>query len=61
MRWFFLLFICVSATLLAAGCASTDESDSVSSIPWNRPQSWEGKGPMGGAGGMPGTGGSSHY
>lgn len=32
------------------GCASTEtksDEDRVSSIPWNRPQSWEGQGPLG--------------
>ena len=44
-----------AATLLlaAAGCASTDNSQqqqnpNASSIPWNRPQSWEGGGMLGG-------------
>ncbi len=32
---------------LLAGCATTEESD-VSSIPWNRPQQWEGTGALGG-------------
>ena len=32
------------------GCASSPkrESDDVSTIPWNRPASWEGRGPLGG-------------
>lgn len=33
-----------------AGCASSDQrsqDEQVSSIPWNRPQSWEGQGPFG--------------
>ncbi len=32
------------------GCASTpkEESDSISTIPWNRPATWEGRGPLGG-------------
>lgn len=29
------------------GCASPDENQ-VSTIPWNRPQSWEGGGALGG-------------
>jgi hypothetical protein len=29
------------------GCATTDENN-VSTIPWNRPQNWEGGGAMGG-------------
>lgn len=43
------------STLLLIGCAtepSTDirspESASVSSIPWNKPASWEGSGALGG-------------
>jgi hypothetical protein len=32
---------------LCAGCATTKE-DNVSSIPWNRPQQWEGSGALGG-------------
>ncbi len=32
---------------LAAGCATTQDED-VSSIPWNRPQQWEGTGALGG-------------
>ncbi|RFC41823.1 MAG: hypothetical protein DVB28_002166 [Verrucomicrobia bacterium] len=33
-----------------AGCASSpkEESDSLSTIPWNRPATWEGRGPLGG-------------
>jgi hypothetical protein len=40
--------ILVSGGLI--GCASTpkEDSDSVSTIPWNRPASWEGRGPLGG-------------
>ena len=33
--------------VVAGGCASTKEED-VSSIPWNRPQQWEGQGAFGG-------------
>ena len=32
---------------LGAGCATTKDSE-VSSIPWNRPQTWEGQGALGG-------------
>jgi hypothetical protein len=35
-----------------SGCATVPESDSesdqVSTIPWNRPANWEGRGPLGG-------------
>jgi Spy/CpxP family protein refolding chaperone len=38
--------------LSAAGCASTDDQQNqnpnASAIPWNRPQSWEGQGMLGG-------------
>ena len=40
---------------LANGCATTNQDD-VSSIPWNRPQQWEGGGALGGFR-PPGTGG----
>ena len=45
---FFLCFLVLSGCLV--GCASTpkSEADSVSTIPWNRPASWEGRGPLGG-------------
>jgi hypothetical protein len=45
-RWIFLGVL----ALVFAGCATVDqsESDSVSTIPWNRPASWEGQGALGG-------------
>lgn len=39
-----------------AGCATetqTSQTDRVSTIPWNRPERWEGQGAMGGF--MPGS------
>lgn len=33
--------------ILPTGCA-TQKGDEVSSIPWNRPQTWEGAGGLGG-------------
>ena len=38
-----------------SSCSSDkpDDPNHVSSIPWNRPESWEGQGPMGSM--MPGT------
>ena len=45
-RWVMLLIIVVGSAL-ATGCATTNEND-VSTIPWNRPQSWEGQGALGG-------------
>jgi hypothetical protein len=45
----FLVFGVVCLSL--GGCASEKENDpnQVSTIPWNRPQSWEGPGTLGGA------------
>lgn len=52
MKRFVWLLLMVSIGLLFAGCASVKETDSdseqVSTIPWNRPASWEGRGPLGG-------------
>ncbi len=45
-RLLFALFAATAAAL-ATGCATTKE-DEVSTIPWNRPQSWEGTGALGG-------------
>ena len=48
-RLFRLLLICIAAGI--TGCASTDkpkQEDSVSSIPWAKPESWEGQGAFGG-------------
>ena len=46
----FLLGLSVLGMALLPGCATVPESDSdqVSTIPWNRPASWEGRGPLGG-------------
>lgn len=43
-----LLFLAFVLTFLP-GCGSTEEEDPnrVSTIPWNRPEKWEGQGPMG--------------
>jgi hypothetical protein len=54
MRFRFLssLLLAAATALLAAGCASPEtkktDHEKVSTIPWNRPQSWEGKGMIGG-------------
>jgi len=44
------LLAAILLVLAAAGCAGPDESQNPnqSSIPWNRPQSWEGQGMLGG-------------
>ena len=47
--------LAVAAAVFMASCTSDKPEDpnSVSNIPWNRPEKWEGQGPMGGM--MPGT------
>jgi hypothetical protein len=47
MRVFFLTALLVSLAALMSGCATPKEGE-VSSIPWNRPQGWEGQGALGG-------------
>jgi hypothetical protein len=43
-----LAFAALLLTAGLGGCASQTEDDRVSTIPWNRPESWEGQGPLGG-------------
>jgi hypothetical protein len=56
-----MLLALVALATLGAGCATTpapdddERSRNTSSIPWNRPQGWEGGGGMGGFR-PPGTG-----
>ncbi len=49
---FFALAGLLAAGFVFGGCASVKKAegddDNVSTIPWNRPASWEGRGPMGG-------------
>ena len=48
---FLALALIAAGSLFTAGCATDtrpSDSDRVSSIPWNRPEKWEGQGPMGG-------------
>ena len=47
MRWLLLLSM-AALTGFGLGCASTSTDEKVSTIPWNRPQSWEGAGALGG-------------
>jgi hypothetical protein len=49
-RLFAVALGCVLAGVCLSGCATTEqkESDAVSTIPWNRPASWEGQGALGG-------------
>jgi hypothetical protein len=48
------LALCVCTLILAlGGCASSKDTtrenrEKVSTVPWNKPQSWEGKGVLGG-------------
>ena len=47
-RFFLLLLICIAAGI--SGCSTTDkpkQEDRVSSIPWAKPESWEGQGAFG--------------
>ena len=53
----FALIALLGLLLGLGGCASTDEkkdSDRVTTIPWNKPERWEGSGPFGSM--MPGAG-----
>lgn len=48
--------LAAAAAALMTACASSNQPEDpnrVSTIPWNRPEKWEGQGPMGGM--MPGT------
>jgi len=61
-RAIFLAAILASGVLLAGGCATSQQGD-VSSIPWDRPQQWEGSGALGGfrpGGGGGGAGGPGY-
>jgi hypothetical protein len=57
-RWI-LLIVVLAGAALTSGCATTNKDD-VSSIPWNRPQNWEGGGALGGFR-PPGTGDAGGY
>ena len=51
MNTAFRVFAAALLLLSVGGCQSTDDQQqnpNQSSIPWNRPQSWEGQGMMGG-------------
>lgn len=44
-------FIALAAMAVLMPSCATDEQDNpdrVSTIPWNRPEKWEGQGPLGG-------------
>jgi hypothetical protein len=42
------VLLLLSMVWLATGCAVEDDPTRVSTIPFNRPERWEGQGPMGG-------------
>ena len=48
IRTVFLKALLVVGLAFLAGCATSQQGNDVSSIPWNRPQQWEGGGAMGG-------------
>jgi hypothetical protein len=46
-----ILTACLTATLSLGGCAASErenDPNQVSTIPWNRPQPWEGNSGLGG-------------
>ncbi|MFH1067198.1 MAG: hypothetical protein V1746_04795 [bacterium] len=51
----FIFVLCLVGIFFLEGCATTEEKQEpdqrVSSIPWNKPQQWEGQGQLGGMGG----------
>jgi hypothetical protein len=47
LRWV-VLMILVTGSAMACGCATSQDDNKVSTIPWNRPQSWEGSSGLGG-------------
>jgi hypothetical protein len=55
-RTILLLAAMATGLVLVSGCATTN-GDNVSSIPWDRPQQWEGSGALGG---FQGPGGLGH-
>ncbi|HTS18418.1 MAG TPA: hypothetical protein VMP11_12655 [Verrucomicrobiae bacterium] len=55
-RTILLIGLMAASSGLLVGCATTSDDNNVSSIPWNRPQSWEGSGQLGGFMGANGAG-----
>ena len=52
-----VLFALLGLLISLGGCASTEpkkDPDNVTTIPWNKPERWEGSGPFGSM--MPGAG-----
>jgi hypothetical protein len=49
MRYWLYAFLIAGSVMFSTGCATTSkDEENVSSMPWNRPQSWEGQGQLGG-------------
>jgi hypothetical protein len=50
MARIFAALLLGSAALIMCGCATDQPEDPnrVSTMPWNRPERWEGQGPLGG-------------
>lgn len=50
MRRIFAAFLLAGCALFFPSCAEDQANDPnrVSTIPWNRPERWEGQGPLGG-------------
>jgi hypothetical protein len=48
MRLWLQVLLVAGVVILSAGCATTSKDEDISSMPWNRPQSWEGQGQLGG-------------
>jgi hypothetical protein len=42
-----ILLLLLLGAALGAGCYTTTNENDISTIPWNRPESWEGKGSLG--------------
>ena len=55
MKYLIKLILFLTASAVIVGCASTDNTASndrpISSVPWNKPQRWEGGGQLGGMAG----------
>ncbi len=48
VRWIALVLLITGAVLCFSCATTSNNNNDVSSIPWNRPQSWEGAGALGG-------------
>lgn len=59
----FALGLLLSSLLWLPGCDNDapEDPNNVSTIPWNRPERWEGQGPMGGFGPQGSGGPGSSY